>query len=1163
MHIHSTKIKPFESADKELLDPVIVGKEVNYSDLSHQMEELAADYIARLENLNESWHQAHQEMDHRKKAIQRRRADRKSQAEELCPDSLPAMEEHLVRMIAEQISDGWREQAVRWLGKWARKSQAEPGEGYSVGPTPRDQSGFEVLALEELKKRDKAQTRFLKYKPANLKIFTISSLILGVSTATFLWWRFSLSIGLVFGALSASAVMGLGYYLLLDKPKSLLEKFRKHQHKLNLIRDLWLAFIDREYSGANAIAATWLRNKKKEIIVRREDTISATRTRFHDFKNAAGPMAADWGNPIWQTWSSDRLTSRHLRIGQLQLDPSWTDIPFSRAGPEPLALPALVSLKEKCGLLVKVDKSSHGQAIDLINSLLLRLLSVNPVGMTRFIFLDPLGRGRNIAGFLHLNDYESSLISGQAWTEPREIDQQLAELAGHINTVTQKYLRDEYNSIDEYNSRAGPLAEPYRILTIVDFPVNFSEKALRHLTSLLEHGSRCGVFVIMVMSQGNAPPRGFDMAESAKRLSMISIKSGVSSWRLDRFPGSKLILDTPPPKKLFMSLIKQAGEAAEAAMKVVVDYASFLKLAGLGEFWSASAMDEWKVPLGLLGASKIQSLELGRKTSHHALGAGQTGSGKSNLLHNIISTTMLLYSPDEIQFYLIDFKKGVEFKAYADAALPHVRVVAIESDREFGLSVLQNLDQELKRRGALYRKMGVGSYPEYRQGSGEGLPRLVLIVDEFQEFFTVEDQLSRLVMVILDRLARQGRAFGFHVLLFTQTLAGYSLPRSTMDQMTVRIALQSSEADSRLILADDNPAARLLSRQGEAIYNDSAGLIEANQIFQIPLFTEENRRECFRKILKLRMKKGHLTTRPIIFEGHQPARLEDCSPLANILEGLETPLPIGGGGIETWLGEPVAIAPPVSAKFKLQSGRHLLVVTKDEEQGLGVMAGCLLGLASQLGTRDSLFIVINLASADNPGAEIFDFVSGRLPVWFESAGRRDLTGLFQKLQGWLQGRLEGNLQTEPRIFLFIVGLQRARQLRLEEISSGYRFGLKEEEATPGPAETFTALLRDGPEVGLHIITCIDSFSNLLRMVDRRLLQEFGLRLVGPMGADASIHLIDDPAAVSLDNRRMLFTDDEHPGAIVKLRPYALPEKVWLEKAVNRIRKCSAEDEKEN
>ena len=61
------------------------------------------------------------------------------------------------------------------------------------------------------------------------------------------------------------------------------------------------------------------------------------------------------------------------------------------------------------------------------------------------------------------------------------------------------------------------------------------------------------------------------------------------------------------------------------------------------------------------------------------------------------------YRPSELQFYLLDFKKGVEFKLYADSELASMRVIGIESEREFGRSVLQRLDTELQRRGELFR----------------------------------------------------------------------------------------------------------------------------------------------------------------------------------------------------------------------------------------------------------------------------------------------------------------------------------------------------------------------------------------------------------------------------------------------------------------------------
>src|SRR5438270_8764077 len=98
-------------------------------------------------------------------------------------------------------------------------------------------------------------------------------------------------------------------------------------------------------------------------------------------------------------------------------------------------------------------------------------------------------------------------------------------------------------------------------------------------------------------------------------------------------------------------------------------------------------------------------------------------------MHALITNLALNYSPDEVELYLIDFKKGVEFKVYATHELPHARVVAIESEREFGISVLERLDAELRLRADLFRAAGVQDIHGYRNAPGTpALPRIVLIV---------------------------------------------------------------------------------------------------------------------------------------------------------------------------------------------------------------------------------------------------------------------------------------------------------------------------------------------------------------------------------------------------------------------------------------------------
>src|SRR5262249_44540357 len=220
-------------------------------------------------------------------------------------------------------------------------------------------------------------------------------------------------------------------------------------------------------------------------------------------------------------------------------------------------------------------------------------------------------------------------------------------------------------------------------------------------------------------------------------------------------------------------------------------------------YWAADSRAGIDVPLGKAGATKRQHLTLGQGTSQHVLIAGRTGSGKSTLLHALITNLALNYSPDEVDLYLIDFKKGVEFKVYATHGLPHASVVAIESEREFGISVLQRLDREMRERADRFRDAGVQDLQGYRNARGAPPPpRALLIVDEFQEFFVEEDKVAQEAALLLDRLVRQGRAFGVHVHLGSQTLGGaYALARSTLGQMAVRIALQCSEADAHLILS--------------------------------------------------------------------------------------------------------------------------------------------------------------------------------------------------------------------------------------------------------------------------------------------------------------------------------------------------------------------------
>src|SRR6185312_2823785 len=433
------------------------------------------------------------------------------------------------------------------------------------------------------------------------------------------------------------------------------------------------------------------------------------------------------------------------------------------------------------------------------------------------------------------------------------------------------------------------------------------------------------------------------------------------------------------------------------------------------------------------------------------------------------------------------FKKGVEFKVYAEKQLPHARVIAIESEREFGLSVLRGLDDELTRRGDLFRELGVDHLAAYRARSNEPLPRILLLVDEFQEFFTEDDQLASQAAHLLDRLVRQGRAFGLHVLLGSQTLAGsYSLARSTIDQMAVRIALQCSEADSRLILADDNPAARLLSRPGEAIYNAANGLIEGNNLFQVAWLTDEEHRAYLDQIRNMaREREVHAASAPIVFEGNAPAEIEQNRQLAALINARSATSnasrEVATLRSVTWLGDPVAVRDPVTAVFRRQSGNNLLIVGQNPEAALAMMGVSFISFAAQqprTGVSRHPLNLIDLGAPDAEDAEFFAQVRQASGLPIRHGRRRHLTQMIGEIANEVQRRLDADLAGEPAIFLFIYGLHRARDLRPDESFSFASFDA--DAAVPSLAQQFETILRDGPELGIHTIAWCDTMTNLGR-----------------------------------------------------------------------------------
>ena len=857
--------------------------------------------------------------------------------------------------------------------------------------------------------------------------------------------------------------------------------------------------------------------------------------------------------PAWTSsqcagWEAPADAPDALRIGSVQIDAAKLagglpgDARFQLPESGRIEAPLSLSFPAAGSILLETDGSDDGASTRALNAMALRLIASHPPGRASFVFIDPVGLGKDFAGLMHLADYEETLIHHRIWTQSTHIEERLAELNDHIEKVIQMYLRDEYDHIADYNAQAGMIAEKYRFVVIAGFPSAFSEISAKRLLAIASSGARCGVHLLI--QRDTRLPIPDPALEDELRRNCLHVIYRKSAFHLAANPpgADQVVFDEAPSHRDSMELVHRIGRASVDSNRVQVPFSQIAP--PVDEIWKSSTSEELRVPIGRTGARKLQMLCIGKGTRQHALVAGKTGSGKSTLFHVIITNLALWCSPDEVEFYLVDFKKGVEFKCYASKRLPHARVVAIESDREFALSVLQRVDAELKRRGELFRQAGAQDVAGYlRSCPGEVMPRSLLLIDEFQEFFTEDDSVAQEASLLLDRIVRQGRAFGIHVILGSQTLGGaYTLARATLGQMVIRIALQCNETDAHLIMDDDNPAPRMLTRPGEGIYNDQAGALAANSPFQIVWLPEQERDAVLDEINARAASIAKLPPPPVVFEGNAPADLADNIELATAWKSKPSTQP---NAARAWLGAPNSIKGPTEAVFRRQSGNHLLVVGQSAERTASLLGISLLSLAAQYPADQAEFIILDPRADDIPSGregDLFHRLAAMLPHPIRFGSPMQAGEIMTSLASELSSRAETAGREAPAIYVIIHDLQRFRSLRPDD---EFLFSM-DDSAAVSPSKVFAELLGEGSSSGIHVIASTDTWNNVSRWIPRKSLAEFGMRVLFQMSANDSANLIDSPAASTLGLHRALF-HNEQLGSQETFRPYATPDPAWIGK----------------
>lgn len=315
------------------------------------------------------------------------------------------------------------------------------------------------------------------------------------------------------------------------------------------------------------------------------------------------------------------------------------------------------------------------------------------------------------------------------------------------------------------------------------------------LAELYDRGPDVGVHVVFVGGPPNKMPRACGAVVVAGATADSSCVAFSADGRVVRGVALEALSarTATAASRALAPLVDISARAAEGAG--LPDRVNLVDVLGGPSVMQEPAIvaERWAESRGLTAvigavAGSLLRLEV-RTDGPHALVAGTTGAGKSELLQSFIAALALSHSPKRVNFLLVDYKGGAAFKECKD--LPHTVGLVTDLNPQEVRRALVSLDAEIKRREHVLALAGAKDLADHeRLGRHDTPANLFIIVDEFA---ALVKEVPEFVAGVVD-LAQRGRSLGMHLVLATQRPAGV-ISDSIRANTNLRIALRVAEDD--------------------------------------------------------------------------------------------------------------------------------------------------------------------------------------------------------------------------------------------------------------------------------------------------------------------------------------------------------------------------------
>lgn len=832
-------------------------------------------------------------------------------------------------------------------------------------------------------------------------------------------------------------------------------------------------------------------------------------------------------------------------------------------------LPLTFDLRNSFNLFLNCPETSSKGMLDFTHHVIWSFLSFMPVTKVNVCVFDSEQRGNSIIPFLDFRKRSPETFDQKIYTSQEAMYERLQKINSQIDEFIQEKLGNRYKDILDYNLNTPNRAEPVTLLVLYDFPSGMDGRSIVLLTNILRNGNKCGVFTMICYN----PNITFSRYESIdERLEQISRFCASIDYKDGHYSLLPYNLQINVPELL-------SYNAVDSFIGDYIDKSETIKKQGLSfkdiiskDLFSLDSSKSMRIPVGVGDGDSIISITVGEGSSHHGLIAGATGSGKSTLLHTLIMSSMLHYSPDQLHLYLMDFKSGTEFKIYESVKLPHIQLLALDAMQEFGESILENLVEEMEHRGSLFKNAGQTSLKGYTQATGQPLPRILVIMDEFQILFN--DSTNRKVAMncaeLTKRIVTEGRAFGIHLLMATQStkvISDLTLSHGTIEQMRIRIGLKCGENDARYLFSDQNDTKALAMMKGPigtAVMNLDY-TEQPNIGFRAAYCDDDTQKHYLDLISKTYAEQpSNLQT----FEGGRTTNLTDYFRDAHICATDELP-------VQVHMGTLIKVAPPFAIRIDKKKKHNLLICGSNERMANTISSNYTI---SALLNRNATVYCIDgdKLVGDDGSAEFYDVLSECCSRFKVAQDRADIirfiNEVYQNYQSWKKQN------SDDLIFVIIKNLQ-----FLDIVKSMFKGDVIDEsefidtneaetEAEFDPADPFAAvnsmfasrvnddnmtvgeklikMIEDGSGFGIHFVVTSLEYQSVRECMyyGENILTKFPERIIFSLGTNDADNLIENVSVAGLRDNTVYFTDGVKN--TFQMKPYISPGASELRKLFN-------------